>query len=222
MAEIIYHHDFVEVDYTGKLPDGTVFDTTEEAVAKKMGHFSKEAAYHPAAICVGELQILPGLDEQLEGKEVEKQYTITLPPEKAFGKRDIKKIRIVPSSTFREHKVEPQPGLQIEVDGELGTVMRVAGGRIIVNFNHPLAGREVQYEFMVRRKITEAKEQIAAFINTIFRIPEKQIVIDVQEGKASVKIPIAFPPQITEAIEKKIKELVKGINSVEIRTQEKA
>ena len=140
MAEIVQQHDFVEVDYTGKV-EGKVFDTTLPEMAS---YLPTDKPLKPLRVCVGERQLLPGLDEALIGKEIGTAFEVTLPPEKAFGKRDIKKIRIIPASTFKEHKVDPHPGLQVQVDGEMGVITGISGGRILVNFNHPLAGKEIK------------------------------------------------------------------------------
>ena len=53
MAEKVKEHDFVKVNYTGKLADGTVFDTTEEKIAKENKLFSPKMNYSPATVCVG-------------------------------------------------------------------------------------------------------------------------------------------------------------------------
>ncbi len=204
----VEHHDFVEIDYTGKLPDGTVFDTTKAETAKQNG-LPPQQKYGPATVCVGEKQLLPGLDDALTGKELNKEYTVTIPAELAFGKRDIKKMKIVPMSTFREHNVKPQPGLQINVDNELGTVTRVAGGRVIVNFNHPLAGREVQYTFTVLKKITDKKEQLASFLNTTLQFAKDKMSIEVKEDKAEITLPAQLPEQFTDAVGKKLAEITK-------------
>src|SRR3989344_6396188 len=151
MSEKIQLHDFVEIEYTGKLTDGTVFDTTSEKVAKEHHLHNPKHQYKTAVVCVGERQLLPGLDVQLVDKELGKEYTLTLQPETAFGKRDIKQVKIIPMNMFRQHNVQPHPGLQVDVDGEMGLVTKVSGGRVIVNFNHPLAGKEVTYTFVVRR-----------------------------------------------------------------------
>ncbi|MBI2145724.1 peptidylprolyl isomerase [Candidatus Woesearchaeota archaeon] len=218
MAETIQQHDFVDVDYTGKLPDGTIFDTTSEKIAKEH-HLGEKRTFGPIIICIGERQILPGLDQQLIGKELAKEYTVTLPPEQAFGKRDIKKMKIVPASTFREHKMEPHPGLQIDVDGEIGTVAQVSGGRVIVNFNHPLAGKEVSYTFTINRKVTDQQEQLKAFLQTAFGIPTDKLPITIQDGKATIELPLALPAEITSLLGKKLQELVK-LNAVEFKTKE--
>ncbi|HLC71356.1 MAG TPA: peptidylprolyl isomerase [Candidatus Nanoarchaeia archaeon] len=218
MPEKIKLHDFIEVDYTGKLPDGLVFDTTIAQVAQEQHIHSEKMKYGPATICVGEKQLLPGLDEQLVDKDIGKEYTVTLSPEHAFGKRDIKKVKIIPMNTFREHKMQPHPGLQIDVDGEMGTVSNVSGGRVIVNFNHPLAGKEVVYTFKIRRKVDDAAEQITSFLAMSFKIPEKQMKVQVQEGKATVELPVNLPPPLTDALVKKLGDLTK-VKEIEFRVK---
>ncbi|MEK6950775.1 MAG: peptidylprolyl isomerase [Nanoarchaeota archaeon] len=229
--ETVHHHDFIEVEYTGKLTDGTVFDTTSERVAKQHHLPAENRQFSSPIICVGEQQLLPGLDKELEGKEVGKSYTITLSPEQAFGKRDIKKMKIIPMSTFYEHKMEPHPGLQIDVDGEVGTVMRVSGGRVMVNFNHLLAGKEIIYEIRIQRKVTEPKEQITAYLNMGLRIPAEKIKVEIRESarnsgeesgvmergerKATVTLPFQLPAPFTSELGKKLAELT-GLKEVTV------
>jgi FKBP-type peptidyl-prolyl cis-trans isomerase 2 len=217
MTEKVKEHDFVEVDYTGKLPNGAIFDTTQESVAKENHFHGENMNFNPAIVCVGEKQLLPGLDAALVGKEVGKEFSVTLQPEDAFGKRNIKNIKIIPMSTFKEHKMQPQPGLQIDVDGKLGTVSRVAGGRVIVNFNHELAGKEVIYDAKINRMITDKAEQVKAFVHATFRMPLDAINVTVTDEKALVEIPMALPVPITEILVKKVEELV-GLKSVEFKT----
>jgi FKBP-type peptidyl-prolyl cis-trans isomerase SlyD len=209
MVEKVQKGDFLEIDYTGKLTDGSVFDTTMEKVAKENDLHSKKMQYSSATICVGEQQVLPGLDQALIGKEIPGSFTVNLQQENAFGKRDVKNIRIVPASTFKEHNVQPQPGLRVDVDGQQGTITRVSGGRIIVNFNHPLAGKEVVYDVTINKKVTDHQEQIVSFLNTTFRVPKEQVKVEVKEEKAEVTLPMALPPQIKQPLGEKLAELVK-------------
>ncbi len=201
MDETVQHGDFIELSYTGSLADGSTFDSTEKSI-----------------ICIGQQQLLPGLDNALAGKELGKEFKITLKPEEAFGKRDIKKLRIIPMSTFREHKMDPHPGLQVDVDGEIGIVTSISGGRVIVNFNHPLAGKEVSYTVKVIRKVSDTVEQINAFLHATLRLPAEQVAITVEEQKATVLLPMELPVQFTDAVGKKIAELTK-LESVTFHTK---
>ncbi|MDP3734633.1 MAG: peptidylprolyl isomerase [Nanoarchaeota archaeon] len=215
MTTKIKNSDFIELDYTGTLADGVVFDTTHEAVAKEHHLFSKKKEYHPAIICVGEKQLLPGLDAQLEGRDVGESFTVSLAADQAFGKRDITKMKIVPVSTFKEHNVQPQPGLQVDMDGERGIITRISGGRIIVNFNHPLAGKEVTYTVKIHRKVTENTEKITAFLASMFGMPKDSITVTVANEKAKVVLPVELPAQIVAVIGDKLK-LVTGLKEIVI------
>jgi FKBP-type peptidyl-prolyl cis-trans isomerase SlyD len=209
MVDTVSKHDFIEIDYTGKLADGTVFDTTKEEVAHEANMPHTHGNVKSIVVCLGESQLLPGLDEFLSGKEIGKTLSVTLLPEQAFGKRDVKKVKIVPMNVFKEHKVQPRPGLELEVDGERGVVRSVSGGRIIVNFNHPVAGKEVVYEVTINKKITDTKEKLSFYLHSILRIPVDKLKLELTDGKAKVELPMVLPPQFTDALAEKIKEIVK-------------
>jgi FKBP-type peptidyl-prolyl cis-trans isomerase SlyD len=206
---VVQKQDFIEIEYTGSLSDGTVFDTTSKEIADKNHLHDEKKKFGPIVICVGEKQILAGLDDQLVGKEIGLEQSANLLPEQAFGKRDVKNMRIVPISTFKEHNVQPQPGLQIDVDGKIGVVSRVSGGRIIVNFNHPLAGKEVVYKYKINKIITDAKEKLTSFVNSMFNIPIEKIKIEILDEKAIISIPMELPDQFKEMMGKKMAEISK-------------
>ncbi len=207
MAEKIVLHDFVELEYTGKFKEGMVFDTTSKEVAQKNGVFSPQIKYGPAVICIGEKQLVKGLDDALLGKEIGKDYTIEIGPEEAFGKRDVKKIKLVPSAEFKKQNIEPRAGMQIDMDGEIGRVIRASGGRILVNFNHPFAGKEVVYEIKVNKKIVDKSVQLKSFLELSFNIPK--VDVEIKEEKAEVTLPMELPELIQEELSKKLKEIVK-------------
>ncbi len=208
MAETINIHDFIEIDYTGKIAGGKIFDTTDAKVAQETGLQQKQIKYTPFQLCVGEEQILPGLDKELVGKEVGKSYIISLNPEDAFGKRDVKKVQLVPIAAFQEHNMKPHPGMQVDFDGRIGTIMRVAGGRVMVNFNHPLAGREVEYEVKILRKITDPAEKISSYLGNIFRQVKNLGKIEVKDEEATVKLPFELPEQFRTHLEGHLGKLV--------------
>ncbi len=220
MAEVVKENDFVEIDYTGKLADGTVFDTTSEKTAKENKLYFAEKKYGPAIICVGEKQILPGLDSALLNKELGKEYVVTLPPEKAFGKRDIKRIKIIPMNTFREHEIQPQPGLQVDIDGERGMITGISGGRIMVNFNHPLAGKEVTYAFTIHIKITDQREKVASFLSSLLRMPADKLKIEIKENAAEVTLPGELPAQISTVLAQKLMGLT-GLKDILFKREKK-
>lgn len=158
--------DFIELDFTGK-SDGRIFDTTKPAEAKSIG--LEKAGVKPLIICVGYDMLLKGFEEAVEGKEIGKEYTIHLTPEHAFGKRNPTMIKTYSLTSFRKNNIDPQPGMTLQLDHALVRVMSVTGGRVLVDFNNPLAGKEIDYEFKIIKKITDETEKINALQDYFFR-----------------------------------------------------
>src|SRR3989344_4389828 len=141
--------DFVEVTFVGKEKEsGKVFDTNDAAAAKKIGLNTEDHHLHSLYVCIGKQDVIPGLDEALEGKELSKKYDVTVSSDKAFGKKDAKLYQLVSASKFKEQRVDPYPGMQVSSNNRMGIIKSVSGGRIMVDFNHPLAGKDLVYEFI--------------------------------------------------------------------------
>jgi len=161
----VQKNDFIEIEFTGKA-NNEIFDTTNKAEAKKIGI---EADVKPIIVSVGNEMLLKGLDENLEGKEIEKQYSIKIAPEKAFGSRNPSLIKTIPIKVFKEKNMNPVPGLTLQMDNYLAKVLSVSGGRVIVDFNNTLAGKEIEYDFKILRKVDDMKEKINALQDFFFR-----------------------------------------------------
>lgn len=204
--------DFVEVEYTGKLKEeGIIFDTTDEAAAKESGLHSDDMEYGPAVVCIGEGQLLKGLEDELVGKDIGKEYEISLTPEKAFGKKDAKLIRMIPFSVFKKQNIMPEPGMQVNIDGALATVKTASGGRCLVDFNHPLSGKDVFYKVKVLKIVTDDAEKVKSIIKLNFGM--KADVSKKEEG-IEIKTKSEVPKEIKEIVEKKIKELVPAVKKI--------
>jgi len=196
----------VEFDFTGTIADsGEVFDTTDEKTAKEHGIWDEDQKFAPRIICLGESQILPGLDSNMTGKEPGKEYEFTLQPEEAFGKKDAKLIQLIPTAKFRKEDIEPEVGMQVTVDDDLGTVKAVTGGRTMVDFNHPLSGKDLSYKVKITRILTEPDEKIRSVIANEIR---QEAEVKVVEKAAIVKLKEKLPEDIAKVLENRIKGLV--------------
>jgi len=162
--------DFVLIDYVAKVKEtGEVFDTTGEETAKK-GHLYKEGEiYEPKLVVIGEGWVLKALDEALETMEVGKAASVEISPEKAFGNRDPEKVKRVPLRHLTAKGITPTLGMRIEHDGKMATVRALGAGRVLLDFNPPLAGKILIYEVTVKKKLEAQQEKIAAIIHR--RIP---------------------------------------------------
>lgn len=205
-------NDFVEIDYTGRIKeDSTVFDTTEEKVAKENGLYSKGSDYSPIIICIGENRILKWLEEQLIGKEIGKEYTFEISPENAFGRKDPKLIQLIPISRFRQQNIEPVPGLQLNIDGVFCVVKTVSGGRCLVDFNHPLAGKELIYTVKVNRIVEDDSEKLKSLIKMHTQIKDAEI--EIKEGNATISLKGSVP-QDHEQLKKTVERTIPSIKNI--------
>lgn len=204
----IKKHDFIEIEYTGKIKDtDQIFDLTSEKLAKEKKLFNPNIEYGSKIICVGEKFIVPGLDKRLIGKEL-KKYTIEIPKEEAFGKKDPKLIRLVSTAKFKNQKIRPFPGLQLNIDGIIGTIRTVSGGRTTIDFNHPLAGRDLIYEIKINKIIKDTKTQLNSIVKLFFRKEKTEL----KENTAIIKADI--PEKLQKIIQDKIKKLIPKIKKV--------
>jgi FKBP-type peptidyl-prolyl cis-trans isomerase SlyD len=157
----IQEGDFITLSYTGSIA-GIIFDTTDEEVAKGAGIHNPEALYGPVTIRVGSHHVILGLDEVLAGKEVGFEGEVDVGPDKAFGPHDPQKVEAFNKNAFKE-KVKPGMHLKVEEKGE-GTVVDVIGNRVLIDFNHPFAGKEIHYEYTIESEVTAIEEKVNGLI----------------------------------------------------------
>ncbi len=77
----------VKVNYTGKLTNGTVFDTSIEAEAKKAGTYDAKRPYEPIEFTLGKGEVIPGWDEGISMMKVGGKARLVIPSKIAYGER---------------------------------------------------------------------------------------------------------------------------------------
>ncbi|RJS84377.1 peptidylprolyl isomerase [Candidatus Bathyarchaeota archaeon] len=183
--------DFILIDYVAKVSEtGELFDTTIEEVARKEGVYKEGALYEPMLIVIGEGWILKALDEKLAEMSLGEKETIEIPPEKAFGERDPNKIRLYPLRKLRAQGITPRVGMQIQVNGRLATVRTVGSGRVLLDFNPPLAGKTLIYEVTVQKKLNTTREKILSLIHRrIPQVKQEKFKVTIGKNKVSIEVP---------------------------------
>ena len=139
----------VSIDYTLTDADGIVLDSSQKQ--------------QPLAYLHGAGNIVPGLEEALEGKTVGDALRISVPPEKGYGHRIEELRHKVPRKMF-DAKGEIKPGMRFHAQGEHGvhtvTVMAVDAEHVTVDANHPLAGKVLNFEVAVVEVRAATKEEL--------------------------------------------------------------
>jgi len=150
---IISENKVVQMHYTLKDEQGNLLDSSE--------------GRDPMAYIQGVGNIIPGLEQQLEGKGKGDKVNAVVTPDNAYGERTDEMVHVVPKSGFQsEGSEELMPGMQVQVETNQGpTVAIVAdikGEDVTLDLNHPLAGITLTFdvEIMgVREATAEELEQ---------------------------------------------------------------
>ncbi|MEM0056904.1 MAG: peptidylprolyl isomerase [Candidatus Geothermarchaeota archaeon] len=186
--------DFVLITYTGFLKDtNEIFDTTDEDVAKTSGLYDSNAKYGPTLIIVGEGRVIKGLEESLIGHKEGDEYEVEIPPEKGFGIRDSKKLVTTTIKKLRESGIKDEitVGKILNIDGKPAIVRAVVSGRVMLDFNPPLAGKYLKYRVKVVKRISSLEEKIIELIRSTdqeFLNAIKEYKIDVNEGTLIINL----------------------------------
>ena len=106
-------------------------------------------------------QIEKDLINKDEQKEIILEYNEENNP---FGKRKPELIRLVKISEFRKRGINPIPGLIVNINGFPAVILSVSGGRVLVDFNNPLAGKKIKIVVKDIKKL-DKKEWIKEFAN---------------------------------------------------------
>jgi len=152
--------DRVRIDYTGRLDDGTIFDSTSENIdcgadiCDTDEHDSGDCCKSgPRIVTIGAVELFPQVDEALIGMAPGEKKTFTILADDAFGEYDQEKAFTVPRSDLPDD-LTPEVGdeliLSNEDDEELCVVVvDVANESITFDANHPLAGENLTFEIQL-------------------------------------------------------------------------
>lgn len=212
--------DFVEVEFTGTVTaTGDVFDTTSEEEAKKLGMHKEGQKYGPLLVVVGANMVPHGVDDKLKEMKVGDEREFDLKPDRAFGPRNPKMVKLISISKFHQKNINPVPGIFVDIDGMQAKVRTVSGGRVMVDFNHPLAGRELHYRLKIVREIKEPLEKARALLKYYGMDAEASLKEGTLTLKTKKPIKEAF---LKEFLEKGMREWVKEVKELRFESDAKA
>jgi peptidylprolyl isomerase len=135
-AQAAKNGDKVQVNYTGKFADGTVFDSS--------------AGLKPMEFTLGGGKVIPGFEKAVLGMKIGEKKTVTIPAADAYGPHLDKMMIEVPRAQFPKD-ITPEVGLELEStqkDGTtiVATITKVTDTTITLDANHPLAGKDLTFE----------------------------------------------------------------------------
>jgi len=164
--------------------------------------FSKDYVIIP----IGKNLLKKEIEEHLEKAEPGKVYDFIL--KKPYGEREEENIKIIPMIEFNRRGISPKPGLVINVDGKVGVIRSVNSGRVIVDFNHPLAGKDLVYRIEVLEEVDDLSEKIRGLLSFIYNIPINNIEVLLEDKKIKISVKdTKLPENYKEVLNKYIEEL---------------
>lgn len=146
---MVQEGQFVAIHYTGKLDSGEVFDSCTGDM--------------PFEFEVGAGTVISGLDKAVRGMEVNQEKSVVIPPEEAYGDYNDSMVQSIPAEEIKQH-FEPKVGMTIGVQLENGmhvpaTIKEVGDTKVMIDFNHQLAGKTLHFDVKIIEVNSEPKYQ---------------------------------------------------------------
>ncbi|GGL53814.1 FKBP-type peptidyl-prolyl cis-trans isomerase [Halocalculus aciditolerans] len=191
--------DFIKLAYTARtVEDGDLVDTTDKEVAEEADVDVEDRDFSPRTIVLGEGHIFEPVEEDIIGKEIGDDGSVVVPAADAFGEYDESEVRTVSADKIPEDS--RYPGAHVDIDGEHGHVETIIGGRARVDFNHALAGEDIEYEYEIVDEVTDTLEKARGMISMYFDV-ELDMHIETDEVEEEVPAEDEDEEPETETVE---------------------
>lgn len=128
----VHAGDKVKVNYTGRLTDGNIFDSS---IGKT-----------PLEFTAGAGQMIKGFDDAVIGMKVGDTKNVTIPPEQAYGAYDQNKVVTVNASAFSAFTSVKLGNYVTDSYGNTGVIVKKNDQNVVIDFNHQLAGKTLVFE----------------------------------------------------------------------------
>ncbi|PSQ10923.1 peptidylprolyl isomerase [Halobacteriales archaeon QS_5_70_15] len=198
--------DFVRLEYTARTVEGgQLVDTTDPEVAEEEG-VEDQGTFEPRVIVLGSGHLFEAVEEDIVGKEAGDSGSVTVPAGEAFGEYDESEVETVSASKIDED--DRYPGARIQVDGRQGVLETIVGGRARVDFNHPLAGEDIEYDYGIVGVVDDQLERAEGLLNMFLDMDLEMRIEDEEVEETRVEQPDpdeedAEPETVTETVEKR-------------------
>jgi len=188
--------DFIELAYTARtVEDDELVDTTDKEIAEEEGVDTEERDFSPRTIVLGEGHLFETVEDDIIGKEVGAEGAVVV--ENAFGEYDENQVRTVAADKIPEDN--RFPGAHVDIEGEHGHVEAIIGGRARVDFNHPLAGEDIEYDYEVVGEVTDRLEQAQGLLQMYFDV---ELDMEIKTDEVEEEVETEDGETETETVEK--------------------
>jgi cyclophilin family peptidyl-prolyl cis-trans isomerase len=196
-AAVVKEGDQVLVDYTGRLENGTVFDTSVRDVAIETGVYNPNRDYQPIEFTVGAGQMIKGFDAGVVGMAVGEEKTLTLPPEDAYGVHREDMVQTVPVEELSAAGITPALGEKLTTSrGQVGTITNLTNTSVVIDFNHRLSGKTLIFDVKL---VSIGSDKGDTMADTTEKSGEENRIADIETsmGAMTVELYEARAPDTT-------------------------
>ena len=134
MGTTIETGDTVTFKYEGKVEDGSTFHTFDE---------------EPLIVELGAGVLIKGLEDELLGMAAGEEKTFQVTPENGYGVENPDMVQLLDSKLFADAGMNPEPGMVLKTPHGNCHVPRVLEDKVEISYNHPLAGRTLDYSVKI-------------------------------------------------------------------------
>ena len=167
--------------------DGEIFKTTIEQVARDNDLYTEGREYTPDFLTIGLKPTLGVLEGDIIGKKVGSKGIVIIPPEEAYGIRSKEKVQKIDQKEFSK---DTRVGSYIDHQkyGN-GVAVNKIGRHFVVDFNHPLAGKDIECEYEILERITDPAEK---FYRLLRELGSKKYDASFENGKGIISVEISL------------------------------
>jgi FKBP-type peptidyl-prolyl cis-trans isomerase 2 len=126
------------------------------------------------------------IENAIKGKKENEVVELEIP--KAYGERKAELVVLMPLRVLKQNKINPIPGLVINVDGMEGIIKTVSGGRVVVDFNHPLAEKTILFKVKVVKTFDNEEDFVEELLKELlknekfeFKKEEKAVYVEKEQ-----------------------------------------
>ena len=144
---------------------GTLIETTREETAKSNDTHEEGRNYEPLCVTIGEGRLISGFEDSLAEAEVDTDYDLDIPADKAYGERDANAVEYFGPQQLARQVRDPdnlEVGGTVEIGGRKGTLVMFRAGRARIDFNHELAGKALRYNYRITKVVEDREEMVLA------------------------------------------------------------
>lgn len=177
--------DFVSIEYTVRtVEDGVLVDTTDRETAEEEDIDTEGRQFGPRTIVLGGGYLFDAVEQDMYGKEVGDSGSVTVPAAEAFGEHDPDEVRTISADRIPEDS--RHPGAHVHIDGQGGHVETIIGGRARVDFNHPLADEDLEYDYEIVGAVEDRTERAKGLLRMYLDIGDLEMHIETEEEERTV------------------------------------